>query len=639
MKIPDGKAFRISAALVALLVAAIFSGTLNGGIAQSGGNIATAIVGATIVDGTGRAPYVGTVVFRGDRIEAVGENVTLPGDARVIDAAGKTLLPGIFDLHTHLPYAAAPGVSGDWPKNLKAYLYCGVTSVVDFGTYPETFEPMRRLIESGTVIGPRISLAARMTTPGGHGAEGGRGDLFSLEVSTAGQARAAVRSVLPYRPDVIKVFTDGWRYGAAPDMTSMNQETLSALVDEAHKHGLEVLTHTVTLDKAKIAAIAGVDVIAHGIGNAEADESLMQLMTSKGVAYAPTLAVYEPRGRDILSPLLSAVLEPSVRGRIRPELTAEGGGTTSNGRTSESRQLRWKYLQHNVAALSKGGVLFAAGTDAGVSGTYHGWATLRELQLLVAGGLTPLQALTAATGNAARAIKVDDQRGTLAPGKLADLLLIDGSPHIDINAISRISRVFLGGREIDRAKLAADIASPEPTAIPAAAVGELIDDFESPRSRLDTLWVNSTDPGVDHSTMLYGRVLRDKDNHALSMVGRLSDKESPFIRAVLPLRRGGVEPADARRYRGIEFDVRGEGDYRLIIPTASIRDSKYFQSEFSATPGWKTLRIGFDGLKRIDGADGGSAWTGSDLLSIIFEASGNPGKYVWLEIDNLKFHK
>jgi len=639
MRISNGNAFRISAPLAALLIALILSGRMSGSLAQSGGDSSTAIVGATIVDGTGRVPFIGTVVVRGDRIEAVGENVTLPGDARVIDAAGMTLLPGIFDLHTHLPYAAAPGISGDWPKNLKAYLYCGVTSVVDFGTYPETFEPMRRLIETGTVIGPRISLAARMTTPGGHGAEGGRGDLFSLEVSTAEQARAAVRSVLPYRPDVIKVFTDGWRYGAAPDMTSMNQETLTALVDEAHKNGIEVLTHTVSLEKARIAAIAGVDVIAHGIGDAEADESLMRLMILKGVAYAPTLAVYEPRGRDILTPLLSSVLEPSVRGRIRPELTDEGSGTPRGGRTSESRLLRWKYLQHNIAALSKGGVVFATGTDAGVSGTYHGWATLRELQLLVAGGLTPLQALTAATGNAARAIKVDDQRGTLVPGKLADLVLIDGAPHLDINAISRISRVFLGGREIDRAKLAADIAAPEPTAIPAVAVGELIDDFESPRSRLDTLWVNSTDPGVDHSAMLFGRVLRERDNHALSMAGRLSAKEAPFIRVVLPLRRGGVEPADARRYKGLEFDVRGEGDYRLIIPTASIRDSKYFQSDFSASPGWKTLRIGFDDLKRIDGEGGGSAWTGSDLLSIIFEASGNPGKYVWLEIDNLKFHK
>src|SRR4029078_2756754 len=97
-------------------------------------------------------------------------------------------------------------------------------SVVDFGTCPETVEPVRRLIRTGVVAAPRISLAVRITTPGGHGAEGGRGELFSLEVSTAREARAAVRRALSYQPDVIKAFTDGWRYGAAPDLSSMNEE-------------------------------------------------------------------------------------------------------------------------------------------------------------------------------------------------------------------------------------------------------------------------------------------------------------------------------------------------------------------------------------------------------------------------------
>ena len=178
-----------------------------------------AVVGATVVDGTGAEAYKATVLVRGGRIAAVGRDVEVPAGARVIRAEGQTLLPGLFDLHTHLPYATAPGVVGDWPKHLKAYLYSGVTSVVDFGTYPETFEPMRRLISSGQVQSPRIHFAARMTTPGGHGAEGGRGDFFTLEVQTPREARSAVRRLLPYRPDVIKVFTDGWRYGTAPPDT------------------------------------------------------------------------------------------------------------------------------------------------------------------------------------------------------------------------------------------------------------------------------------------------------------------------------------------------------------------------------------------------------------------------------------
>lgn len=620
--------------LIPIAILLQLSFAIAGARLQQGGDRPTAIVGAMVVDGTGRVPFAGNVIIRGERIEAVGPAGEIPQSARIIDGRGRTLIPGIFDVHTHLPYAAASGITGDWPKNLKSYLYCGVTSVVDFGTYPETFEPMRRLIETGVVEAPRISLAARMTTPGGHGAEGGRGDIFSLEVSTPRQARSAVQSVLPYRPDVIKVFTDGWRYGAAPDMTSMNQETLTALVDEAHKHGLEVLTHTVTLEKAKIAARAGVDIIAHGIGNAEADEELIGLMKASGTTYAPTLAVYEPRGRDILTPLLSAVLEPSVRLKVRPELTLPGNGTAP--RVSEARQLRWRYLQHNTAAMSGAGVTFAAGTDAGVSGTYHGWATLRELQLLVAGGLTPLQALTAATGHAARALKVDDQRGTIAPGKLADLVLIDGEPHKDIAAIEKISRVFLGGRELERDKLAADIAAAGPTAIPSIRAARLIDDFERPdgRSRLDTLWVNSTDSGHDNSAMLFGRIDRETDNHALSVTGRMSDKDSPFVRINVPLSRGAIEPVDARQSRGVQFEIRGSGDYKLIIPTCAVRDDDHFEAPFQASPAWRTVRIEFSSLKR--NMDGGE-WTGADLLMLSFEIARPAGSFVWMELDNISF--
>ncbi|HEV2761547.1 MAG TPA: amidohydrolase family protein, partial [Pyrinomonadaceae bacterium] len=386
----------------------------------STGEEVVAFVGATVVDGTGAEAYAATVVVRGTRIAAVGRDVDIPPGARVIRAEGHTLLPGLFDLHTHLPYATAPDVVADWPKNLKAYLYSGVTSVVDFGTYPETFEPMRRLISTGQVQSPRIHFAARLTTPGGHGAEGGRGDFFTLEVQTPREARAAVRRLLPYKPDVLKVFTDGWRYGTAPEMSSMNEETLAALCEEAHAHGLKVLTHTVTLERAKQAARAGVDVLAHGVGDREADDELALLLKTKGTTYVSTLAVYEPRGRDILSPLLSAVLEPLVRASIEPPLTApraedlpagpnavipstpaETG--SPNERTNETnarrdstprpsqrelRARRWRNLLHNVSALRRAGASLGAGTDAGVTGTHHGWASLRELELLVQGGLT-----------------------------------------------------------------------------------------------------------------------------------------------------------------------------------------------------------------------------------------------------------
>jgi imidazolonepropionase-like amidohydrolase len=614
-------------------------------------NVPIAIVGATIIDGTGAAPRQADVLMRGERIEAVGSGLTLPPNARIIKAEGMTLLPGLFDLHTHLPYASTGGQAGDWAKNLKAYLYCGVTSVTEFGTYPETFEPMRRLLKTGTVAGPRIHFAARMTTPHGHGAEGGRGDFFSLEVTTPREARAAVNRLLPYQPDAIKVFTDGWRYNTAPDMTSMNEDTLAAIVEEAHKHGIEVLTHTVTLEKAKIAARAGVDVIAHGIGNAPADEELIGLMKAKGTTYASTLAVYEPRERDILSPLLAAVLEPSALAFTRPPLTAPATPGFHTLKVTEdlikaappreaARLRRWQHLQHNVAALHKAGIRLGNGTDAGVTGTHHGWATLRELQLNVASGLSPLEALTIATGNSAKALRVDHERGFIAPGQMADLLLIAGAPHRDINDLEKIQSIFLGGRELDRARLAREIAAPGITALPANQAQERLDDFESAdgRSLVDTLWVNSTDAGIDASHMIYGRLWRAANNHALSVTGKLAEKDRPYLRINLPLSQGAVEPVDARAFRGIRFDARGAGDYSLIVPTANVRDFAHYQASFKAGAQWQTITLDFAALKQANPRTP-TPWTGTDLLMLSFEIARPAGAFGWLELDNVAFYR
>ena len=361
-----------------------------------------AIVNATIVDGTGTPARAGVVVVHNDRIAAVlPAGSKAPASARVIDATGKTLIPGIFDLHTHLPYSAATAESVDWPKNLKAYLYCGVTTVNDFGVYPEMITSMRQLIASGEVIAPRINYAIRLSTPGGHGTEAGRGDFFTLEALTPRQGRAAIQRALPYHPDVIKVFTDGWRYGTAPDMTSMDEATLAAIVDEAHKNKLKVLTHTVTLQGSKIAARAGVDIQAHGVGDKPADDELIALMKKSGMRYAPTMAVYEPRGRDLLDGVLEAVLGAPAMSLVRPPFTPAGSAPTN---IPEARRKRWEVLKANTLKLYKAGIPVGLGTDAGVTGTYHGWGTLRELKLMVEAGLTPLEALTVGTGGSAAAL-------------------------------------------------------------------------------------------------------------------------------------------------------------------------------------------------------------------------------------------
>jgi imidazolonepropionase-like amidohydrolase len=630
-----------------------------------------AIVGAQVFDGTGREPFAATVIIKGERIVAVASDAQAPEGATVIRVGGQTLLPGLFDLHTHLPYATAGRVTPDWPRNLQTYLYCGVTSVADFGTYGETFAPMRQLLQSGAVAGPRISLAARMSTPGGHGAEGGRGTIFTAEALTPREARAAVKRLHEtYKPDVIKVFTDGWRYGTASDMTSMEEPTLAALVDEAHKRGMKVLTHTVTLEKAKIAVRAGVDVLAHGIGNAPVDGELLQLMRAKNTAYASTLAVYEPRGTGILSPLLDEVLDPETQAAARLTPPGQGAATVAE---NPARIKRWGHLNSNLAALHRAGANIANGTDAGVTGTYHGWATIREIELAVNAGLPPLAALTAATGNSAKALGVENERGFIMSGKLADLVLVDGQPHHNINDLEKISRVWLGGKELDRAQMARHLATSAPTVMPAAKAQEKLDDVErgDGRTQLDTLWIDSTDGGHDHSQALFQRILREPNDHALALQARMSEKERPFARLTLPLTRGAVIPVDARAFRGVRFDVRGEGNYRFIAPTVGVRDGNFYQTNFAAGGKWQNIKIEFAKLKQRDAreiaAPGDGAgddhfdraglftapelplmfapqappapWTGADLLSLVWEIARPAGQSAWLEIDNVRFYK
>jgi imidazolonepropionase-like amidohydrolase len=587
------------------------------------------ISGAALVDGTGAPARVADVLIDGDRISAVGPAIARPDDARVVDAQGMTLLPGLIDIHTHITVSgAALSVTADWPKNLMAYLYCGVTTVADVGDYAENFDGVRRLLAAGTIEGARVAFASRFSSPGGHGAESGRPDIHTREVLTPREARAGMAEVLRGpRPDLVKVFTDGWRYGTSKDMTSMDADTLAAIADAAHKAGLPVITHVVTVERARVAARAGADIIGHSLGDAEMDGELTALLKANGVTYVPTLAVYEPKGGRPLTPLLEDVLDPAYG---KPARDAPPG---------PAQLRRFAIMMRNAALAREAGVIVGAGTDAGMAQTYHGWATLRELKLLVKSGMTPMEAITAATSVNARALRMDHERGSIAPGKIADLLLVNGRPDRDIDDIEKIQAVFLGGRQIDRERLKRLIQAPQLSALPTPAAPAMLDDFERPdgRSATGETWVNFTDSGHDRSHVLWSRGLRGSANHTLLIQGRMSRKERPYVQMTLPLAAGGMLPMSARSYQGILFDARGEGSYRVVARTRGVRDSVWFAAPFDGAGEWSTVRIDFARFTR-EGARSAAAWSGDDLLAIGFEISRAPGATHWLEIDNVGFY-
>jgi len=155
---------------------------------------------------------------------------------------------------------------------------------------------------------------------------------------------------------------------------------------------------------------------------------------------------------------------------------------------------------------------------------------------------------------------------------------------------------------------------------------------------LDTRWVYATEPGVAPSRVIFDRVERQGRSKSLLATARLSSAESPFVRLQLPFRRGGIEPVDASRLTGVSFDVRGEGTYRLVLTTASVRDNRPFAASFAATANWKTHRVSFASLQRSVGKLPGPAWTGKDLLLTSFEMSGPPLGMRWIELDNIRLY-
>ena len=601
---------------------------LLGGAAPSAPSAATLIRGARVFDGTGTPASIRDVLVVGDRIAAVGKQLAKPRGARVIEARGLTLLPGLHDLHTHLrsPAFAAPD---DLGKAYAAYLLAGVTSVNDYSVSGEMLAPIRAMTASGAVTAPHLELAIRLGVPGGHGTEFGWGNFFTMQVSTPRAAHAAMARALPYRPDVIKVFADGWRYGRSPDLNSMNEPTLAAIVADAHAAGLPVITHTVTLEGAKVAAAAGVDAVGHGVGDHPVDDELIGLMRAHGTGYIPTLVVYEPQQDRTFTPAQWRGMRVAERSREQARMAAPIASIP----TLES--VRWQVMQDNVRTLKAAGIRIGVGTDAGIGGVYHGSSTIREMHWLARLGLSPADVLTAATTNAAHILRQADGAGTIAAGQRADLVLTGGRPDERIDDIDDIRRVFVGGVEMPLKRLRTLVDAEAPTPLPVTRMIGPIDTGarSDGRTDLDTLPVESTEPGTDHSHLDYVRPASGKDR-ALFLVAHMGSAPRPFAQLVVPLTKGAVTPADASGFTGIAFTARGAGRYRLVLDSYGIDQGAWFTAPFAA-PG-NEVRVPFAAFRS---GDPSVTLDARRLRALIVQLDGEPGGREWLELKDLRFYR
>jgi imidazolonepropionase-like amidohydrolase len=587
----------------------------------------TLIRGARIFDGTGAPAIVGDVLVRGDRIVATGRAVRAPRGSRIVDARGLTLIPGLHDLHTHL---RAPGFDApdDLPKAYAGYLVNGVTSVNEFSLSPEMFAPVRAMTAPGRIAAPNLQLAARVGVPGGHGTEYGWGRQFTLEAATPRAAKLAMARALPYRPGIIKVFADGWRYGRSPSLNSMNQPTLAAIVEDAHAAGIAVITHTVTLEGAKVAAAAGVDALGHGIGDALVDDELIALMKAGRTAYVPTLVVYEPQEGRTFLPAEWRRLRPQERAREEARLAEQAGSAPPR------ESPRWTIMRENVRRLKAAGIRVGIGTDAGIGGVYHGSSALREIGWLAKLGFTPAEALAAATSVSADILRQGGGHGRIAPGQRADLVLTGGRPDEDLAHLHDVRRVFVAGREMPLERLERNLAHDRPSPLPVHAMKGPIHTGAGPAGRtdLDTLPVEGTDPGFDHSHL---DLAQDPGGRLLLMAG-MGAAPQPFAELHLPLTQGSVQLADASGFSGIAFEARGAGDYALLLNSYAIHPRSWFRASFEAGGTRREIRIPFTAFEsplseaRLDPAR---------LRALLFRLEGEPGGGAWLELGQVRFYQ
>lgn len=405
---------------------------------------------AVIIDGNGGAPIEnGTLVARGEKIEDVGlaSAVTIPPDAEVRDLKGKVLMPGLADMHVHL-VGGWDGESVDmlgYQRYLNAFLYSGVTTVLDTGNVLPYVIQMRDEIAAGRLLGPRIYCAGPLLT--------GADPLWppiSYSITSADQVPRIVRNLKQNRVDVLKVYL------------GLSDQLVAAVAREARKNSLPIFVDQGWRNGSiELVMADGVTAFAHLAEFPPAPllgTDSLTLLKQRNVKFISTLSVLEASSRRRLadlsfleSPLIKDTTPPSFLADLRAEAARVPDERMRN--SIQENQRRLKQHSANAKTFFDAGLLVAAGTDAAYPGVFQGEGLHHELELLVEAGLRPLDAISMATRNAAQLIGTDKEWGTLEPGKVANVVVINGRPDQKVQDTRNIELVMLRGKVLDREKL------------------------------------------------------------------------------------------------------------------------------------------------------------------------------------------
>jgi imidazolonepropionase-like amidohydrolase len=426
--------------------------------AQEGGKTIV-LVGARLIDGTGQAPMENSaLVIKGEKLSAVGPagSVKYPTDAEVIDCHGQTIIPGLISDHSHVGLVDGTSIK---PENynrqnilrqLRQYEAYGVTTVTALGLNGDLFYELRdeqhaAKSPGADLFGAFRGIGAPMGAPPAAMIVVGQDQLYRPE--TADEARKDVREIVTGHPDLLKIWVDDL-LGSSP---KMKPEIYQAVIDEAHRAGIRVASHIYYLEDAKAVLRAGVDIIAHGVRDQPVDAEFINEMKARSVWYIPTINLDECS--YIFAEQPAWINDPFFQNALQPALKAQlsDPGYLEKMRKNPRVIIFKKAVatnQANVKALYDAGVKVAFGTDSGaIPIRIPGFAEHRELQLMVASGLTPLQAINCATNRAAALLGLTD-RGTLVTGQLADFIILTANPVDDIANTEKIAAVWHRGKQV-----------------------------------------------------------------------------------------------------------------------------------------------------------------------------------------------
>ncbi len=435
----------------------------------------TVFTGLRLIDGTG-APAVADAMLIVDQsgyIVAVGPRASLaiPAGATVVPLAGATVMPALLDAHAHVGVLSGNTVSTDnyTAENVHAHLArfaaYGVYAVQALGTDNDLIYDIRRNQDGETRIGE-----ARILTAGhGFGAPGGgwppqNVGKFAYRPGSVGEARANLRELAAKKPDLVKLWVDD-NFGRAPRLAV---EIEKAIIDESHAQGLRVAAHVFYLDDAKRLVTSGVDVIGHSVRDRPVDAELIAAMKARGTIYVPTMTIDEShfifadRPAWMNDPFFQRAMAPPVYDYLRSDAYRDkvlGDADTPKWRAAADMSKR------NAGIVFRSGVPVALGTDAGAAvERIIGSDPHRELELMVGVGLTPLQAIHAGTALSATAMGPrGGELGALAPGKLANFIVLNADPLADIRNTRKIREIWYHGQRAQ--PVALDVLHARETAI------------------------------------------------------------------------------------------------------------------------------------------------------------------------------